>query len=165
MDFSFVVAVSSLLLALLAMATSVAVPGIMRQRRLTPVVTRTGVSIPAPDYNREPPLTYPLKCYVTLRNDASESADVRLSSYQPRDVTIKDFPLDVLQVRFGREWCPRPDGVDRVAVLPGQQFRAWIGLDERRFDAEKANDALIAGKVGTLVFLINGKPVSIELEV
>src|SRR6202007_2218966 len=146
-----VVAVVSALLALLAAVTSYSIARSAKQRTLSPHVSRVSVSIPTPDYNRKPPLTYPLKCYVTLRNDSTQCADVRLSAYRPRSVTVTDFPLAVLQLRFGREWGPRPDGVDSVAVLPGQLFRAWIGLDDKKFNEEQANEYLLQGDVGTLV--------------
>jgi hypothetical protein len=161
-SFSIVVATISALLAVLAAVTSVSVARYTKQRKLTPHVTRVSVSIPDIDSDRK--LTYPLKCYVTLRNDAMECADVRLSAYRPRSVTVKDFPLDVLQLRFGRQWCPTPDGVDHLAVLPGQLFRGWIGLDESKINEEQARGFLLRGDVGTLVFLINGNSVNIELE-
>jgi len=160
---SIVVATISALLAVLAGVTSLSVFRYAEKRKLTPRVTRVSVSIP--DIDHKLALTYPLKCYVTMRNDAMECADVRLSAYRPRSLTVKDFPLDVLQLRFGRQWCPTPDGVDHLAVLPGQLFRAWIGLDERNVNEEQARGFLLRGDVGTLVFLINGNPTNIELEV
>jgi hypothetical protein len=106
-----------------------------------------------------PRLKYPLKCYVTLRNKSSECIDVSLSNYLPGNVTLKDFSSDVLQLRF-KGWWPQP-GVERISVLPGQLFRAWVGPNERKFNEEQVNS--LRGRIGTLVFSINGKPLSIDL--
>jgi hypothetical protein len=70
-------------------------------------------------------LTYPLKGYVELQNGSMGTIDVRLSEYLPEQVTLKQFVSDVLQVHMVR-WCPRPDGVGHIAVLPGQRF-SWLG--------------------------------------
>jgi hypothetical protein len=101
---------------------------------------------------------------VTLRNDSKECAEVRLSEYKPKAVPAKDFPLNILQVRFGQQWYPQPDGVERVALLPSQLCRAWIGLNEQLFKAEQARRLLLTAKVGTVVFLVNGRPVNVELK-
>jgi hypothetical protein len=100
-----------------------------------------------------------------MRNDSTICADVRLSAYKPIKVTVKNVPLDVLQLRFGGEWCPRPNGVDRLAVLPGQLFRAWIGIDETKFNDEQAQEHLLQGEVGTLVFTINDSSVPVDLKI
>jgi hypothetical protein len=105
-------------------------------------------------------LSYPLKCYVTLQNLSSECADIRLSDYKPNTVTLKRLSLDVLQVKL-REWYPTQHGVDRVAVLPMQQFQAWVGIDERKYNKQQL-DSLI-GKIGDLVFIVNNIPVTIVL--
>jgi hypothetical protein len=134
------------------------------QRRLDPATTVVSITIPDPPSDRNPPLTYPLKCYVTLRNDSKECAEIRLSEYKPRTVPIKAFPLNVLQVNFGRQWYPQTDGADRVALLPSQLCRAWIGLNDELFTPELAARLLLTGQVGTLIFLVNGKSVSVELK-
>jgi hypothetical protein len=90
----------------------------------------------------------------------TECANVRVSEYRSRTVTLKQFVVDVLQVKL-REWCPTSDGVDRLSVLPQQLFRAWIGLDERKFSEDQVNS--LRGQIGTLVFLVDGKPVPIDL--
>ena len=94
-----------------------------------------------------------------MQNTSTECADVRVSEYRPRTVTLKQFVLDVLQVQL-REWCPR-DGVDRVAVLPQQLFRAWIGIDERKFNEERVR--ALRGQIGTLVLSIDGQAISVAL--
>jgi hypothetical protein len=163
--FSISVSIASLLLAILAIITVIFVLGRTRRLQLEPRFTTVNINIPPPDYNRTPPLRYPLKCYVTMRNDSTICADVRLSTYKPIKVTVKNLPLDVLQLRFGGEWCPRPNGVDRLAVLPGQLFRAWIGIDETKFDGEQAQEHLEQGEVGTMVFTINNSTVPVDLKI
>jgi hypothetical protein len=105
-------------------------------------------------------LTYPLKCYVKLENSSMGCIDVKLSEYIPKKVANKQALSDVLQVRFGG-WCPSPDGVGRLAVLPGQLFRAWVGLDETKFTREQVENQ--RGEIGTLVFSINGDVLNVNI--
>jgi hypothetical protein len=105
-------------------------------------------------------LTYPLKCYVQLRNNSAKCADIRLLEYTPNTVTLKAFVLEALQLRM-RDWTPSDHGLDRLAVLPHQLFRVWIGVDENKFNADQLER--LSGKIGTLVFLVNGKRVNIDL--
>lgn len=128
-------------------------------KKYRPVPDIKVVDIIIPDLNPTLKLSFPLKCYVTMQNTSTECADVRVSEYRPRTVTLKQFVLDVLQVQL-REWCPR-DGVDRVAVLPQQLFRAWIGIDERKFNEERVR--ALRGQIGTLVLSIDGQAISVEL--
>jgi hypothetical protein len=121
-------------------------------------ITKIDITIPPVDKSRS--LTYPLKCSVQLRNDSATCADVRISAYRPGTVTLKAFVIDVLQIKL-RDWTPSDHGVDRLAVLPGQLFRAWIGVDDSKFTADQLN--LLRGKIGTLVLLVNGKQVNIDL--
>jgi hypothetical protein len=86
---------------------------------------------------------------------------MRLYEYTPRKVTLKQFVPEVLQVRLRDKWYPMPDGVDRVALLPAQLCRAWVGLDEKKFDKEQVEKSL--GQIGTLVFTINGERESINV--
>jgi hypothetical protein len=109
-------------------------------------------------------LTFPLKCYATLRNDSKDKcADVQLSGYKPYALSISELPLNVLQVRIGGQWHPAPDGASRIAVLPEQTFRAWIGLDHKQYNKEFARELLLKGRIGTLIFKVDGKPVNIDL--
>jgi len=105
-------------------------------------------------------LTYPLKGYVELQNSSMSSIDVRLSEYLPEQVTLKQFVSDVLQVNIAG-WCPQPDGVGHLSVLPGQRFRGWVGFDETKFTQEQVK--ALRGKIGTLVFSINGDALHITI--
>lgn len=127
-----------------------------QQKRPEPKIEIVDTDIPGQDNSFQ----FPLKCYVTLRNASTECADVRLTKYTPRDVIHKQFVSDVLQVKL-REWCPAKHGVDRISVLPDQLFRAWVGLDETKSNQDKVKGSL--GQIGTLVFSINGTPVSIDV--
>jgi hypothetical protein len=103
---------------------------------------------------------FPLKCHVEMRNDSARSVEVSVSSYNPKNLTLKSFPPEVMQVRFNNKWFP-VDPVDRVAVLPGQLCRAWIGMDDTKFNEVQVNAA--AGAIGTLVVSANKKHISFEL--
>jgi hypothetical protein len=130
---------------------------IARQQRLAPNIRVVETRI---SYVGDKDLGYPLKCHVVLQNESSEPADVRLSDYIADAVTLKRFPLDVFQVRFEQQWLPVKT-VDRVAVYPTQLFQAWVGADERKFNEAQLNQ--LRGRIGTLVFLVNNKPVRIQL--
>jgi len=69
--------------------------------------------------------------------------------------------FNVLQLDFHGRWFPQPDGVDRIAVLPQQLFRAWVGIDETKFKQDQVNQ--LRGRIGTLALMVDGKPVDIDL--
>lgn len=101
-----------------------------------------------------------MKCYAEMRNDSRSTIDVQVSHYRANAVPIKKMVLSVLQTRFNR-YFPEPDGAERIAVLPRQLFRAWIGIDEAKFtDSQIMN---LRGKIGTLVLSVNGEHVNIDL--
>ena len=75
-------------------------------------------------------------------------------------MTVKSFPREVMQIRFHTKWFPE-QSADKVAVLPGQLCRAWIGVDEKTFNEQQVKSA--AGQLGTLVVSANKKQFSIEL--
>ena len=56
---------------------------------------------------------------------------------------------------------PTPDGIERISVLPDQLFRAWVGPDDTKYKPEELKASL--GRIGTLVFSVNRKPLSIDL--
>lgn len=105
-------------------------------------------------------LTYPLKCHVILQNVASEAADVRLIEFRPKDITLKRFLLEVLQIGFGQRWFP-PEEVAEVAVYSNQLLSAWIGVDETKFTELQVNQA--KGRIGTLIFSVNNQNIAIDL--
>lgn len=103
---------------------------------------------------------YPLKCHIEMRNDSSRAVEVRVSDYIPEKIRLKSFPPEVMQIRFNNKWFP-PDSQDRVAVLPGQLCRAWIGLDDATFSEIQAKAA--TGNIGKLVVSANKKHFSFQL--
>lgn len=109
----------------------------------------------------KPPLGFPLKMYVEMRNDHPRCINVRLSGYISSLVTLKTLPLDVLQIKYSGTWMPENKTEERVAVLPRQQFRAWVGFDESTFTKEQLEQH--RGKIGTLLLRVNGQTVDIRL--
>lgn len=103
---------------------------------------------------------YPLKCHVEIRNDFSKCVEVRVVDYVAKNITLKSFPPEVMQLRFSNKWFP-PDPEDKVAVLPGQLCRAWVGFDDTKFSEAQLNAA--RGSIGTLVVSANGKQFRFEL--
>jgi hypothetical protein len=106
-------------------------------------------------------LAYPLKLRMHLRNDSTVTVDVQLQEYRPELITVKGFPIEVFQIRLRDSWYPKEHGAGRIALYPGQQFQAWIGLDEGKFN--KAQVEGHRGRIGTLVLLVNGQNVEIKL--
>jgi hypothetical protein len=125
---------------------------------LEPNITKIDVLTVPPDTGLT--LVFPLKCYVQLRNDSAVCADVRILEYKSSTVTLKRFVVDALQLKF-RTWFPTDHGLERLAVLPGQLFQAWIGVDDGKFNANQVNE--LRGRIGTLVFQVNGKRVNVDL--
>lgn len=108
-----------------------------------------------------PGLTYPLKYRVRMRNDSIGCVDVQVSRFEPEKVTVKRQVTSVLQIKLDEDLWPDKKGVDRIAVLPGRQFQAWIGIDETKFDQSKVE--LLKGHIGRLLLLVNGQTIDIKL--
>ena len=95
-----------------------------------------------------------------MQNSSANCIEVKLTEYISDAVTIKQFVSDVLTVNLGG-WHPRPNGVGQIAVLPGQLFRAWVDVDETKFTREQVE--ALRGKMGTLVFSINGDALHVNI--
>jgi hypothetical protein len=104
---------------------------------------------------------YPLKLRMQLRNDSTTTADVQLKEYRQGLVTIKGFPTEVLQIRLRDLWYPKEHGAGRAALFSGQQFEAWIGIDESKFT--RAQVETYRGTIGALILMVNGQDVEIKL--
>jgi|HubBroStandDraft_5_1064220.scaffolds.fasta_scaffold03954_6 hypothetical protein len=105
--------------------------------------------------------TYPLKCSVFLRNESKGCIDVLLLRYEQEKVPMKIFRQGVLQIEVSTGWVPTDHGVDRIAVLPDENVRAWIPIDENKYTTDEINGA--RGQIGTLVFKVNGKEERIKI--
>jgi hypothetical protein len=123
------------------------------------IITRLEVLATAPREGEV--VMYPVKLYVTCRNDSQFPVEVCLSSYEPALVSHRQFNPGVLTILMGQKWLPLDHGVDRLAVLPGQLFKAWVGVDEKKCDAAKVNES--KGRIGTIVFQVNGEAVAFDL--
>lgn len=103
-----------------------------------------------------------LKCWVRLRNDAAECADVQIINYTQKRVNLT-FVTNVLQINFGNDWYPptgKP-GMERIPVLPGQLFQAWVGVDEKNFNKDQV--LALRGQIATLVFRVNGRRLNVDI--
>ncbi|MGA2902815.1 MAG: hypothetical protein ABSD98_03220 [Candidatus Korobacteraceae bacterium] len=103
---------------------------------------------------------YPIKIYVEFRNDMVRCIEVSLARYEPDAVTIKPFVPATLQIFF-RSWLPTDEGVDRIALYPGQRGRAWVAADPSKFTAAQVEG--FVGRIGTLIIKINGRDFPIPL--
>lgn len=126
---------------------------------LEPVVNVIHVIATPPDGSSR---TFPLKLYATFRNDSEVMIDVRVLSYKPGFVRQREFAEGVLTVELRQEhFYPHDIAANRIAVLPKQRFKAWIGVDESTQEASKINS--YSGVLGTLTLSINGKPTPFDL--
>ena len=105
---------------------------------------------------------FPLTLRMQCRNDSGKALGVELKEYRKNRVALaaKGFPPQALQLRFGGAWLP-PGYTNKIAVLPEQQFQAFIGLDETSLG--KADVEGHRGKIGTLIFIADGHEVPIDL--
>jgi hypothetical protein len=109
----------------------------------------------------QPGKAYSLKVYVQLRNDFRKCVEVSLSEYRPEKITLKHFVPGTLQILFQPKWVPEPEAAERVAVLPGQMCRAWVGVDESKFNVDQVS--AVIGALGILVLKVNRKDLPIQL--
>lgn len=112
-------------------------------------------------YYPKPGIGYPLKYYIEMRNDSGKSIEVSVVKFQPKNIRLKSFPTEVMQVRFHAKWFPSDESVDKVAVYPGQLCRAWIGVNESEFTEQQVKAAV--GRIGTLTVSANKKQIPIDL--
>jgi hypothetical protein len=103
---------------------------------------------------------YPLKCYVVMRNESNKAIHVSMMGFLPGRMSLKQETSYVLQVHL-REWYPTEHGLHEVAVLPQQDFRAWLGLNEATYGKDAAMG--LRGAIGTLVLTVDGRAVHIPI--
>jgi hypothetical protein len=105
---------------------------------------------------------YPLKCTVFMRNKSRGCIDVIYARYDRKDIEIQAFTQGVIQIEAAPVgWTPSPHGADRIAVLPGQNFRLWIPIDRTRFSQERVQGAV--KQIGTIILTVNGKAIPINI--
>jgi hypothetical protein len=121
-----------------------------------PTLTKANVRL-----SEQPGKMYPLKYYVELRNDLTKCVEVSLSAFQPDTIELKRFVPTTIQLSLNGSWLPEREGVDRIALLPGQMCRAWIGIDESKFNA--AQITRLEGSLGVLVVKVNKKDFAVQL--
>jgi hypothetical protein len=106
--------------------------------------------------DQTPGRKYPLKVYVELINSGNSCGEVAVSHWIPgKGIRAKVEP-NVLQLWLGNSgWLPEGDGVDRVAVAPGQRCQLWIAPhpDYSQADLEQRCNAK---RLGKLVIRVDG---------
>jgi hypothetical protein len=112
-------------------------------------------------------IPFRLKVYCEMRNDSNRTVDVRFDNYISTELKVTRIVPAALQLKFqpGGGWSPEPS-VERVAVLPGQTFRAWIAPDETVFNKapfEWLRSQMGTGQMGTLVLNVDGQEIKIGL--
>jgi hypothetical protein len=106
--------------------------------------------------------TYPLKIRYQMRNTSLRCADVTTQGYKLTNPLIsKQVVSEVLQLKVNSKWSPEPDGVPRIAILPGQEFRGWIAANDGIFKKEQIEKQI--GKLGAIVLLVDGNVVAVNI--
>ena len=106
--------------------------------------------------------TYPLKCRIWLRNESKGCIDVMLLRYEPEKIQYKLFRQGVLQIELaGGAYIPTDHGADRIAVLPGQNFRLWLAMDETKYTMQEVAGA--GGQIGAIVLKVNEKEQRVKI--
>lgn len=111
-----------------------------------------------PVHNRN----YPVKLRAEFTNHSASCIDVAMAGYSPGNVTLEKLLLNVFQLKLGDTWLPSESGIDRIAVLPGQMFRIWLGVEKEQFSKADQVRRLI-GRAGTLALSVNGKRLEFPL--
>src|SRR5262249_41603449 len=108
-----------------------------------------------------PNVSFPVKVFFQLRNESRAPVAVELSSFEKKQVILKQVPRAVLQVKRGDVWWPEERGLELIAVAPAQYVQGWLGIDETRFSVDVVKGLI--GHLGTLVLSVNGELLSIPL--
>jgi hypothetical protein len=105
--------------------------------------------------------TYPVKIRAEFRNDSQSCIDVSIAGFTAGAVTLEKLVTSVLQLKIESSWLPL-DEAERIAVLPGQMFRLWLGVEKARFTSAEQVTRLL-GAVGKLMLMVNGDKREVSL--
>jgi hypothetical protein len=128
--------------------------------KIAPAIVKVGDWVL--DGTADPKLGYPLKIRMQFRNDSPATVDVRMSHYTANRGPLREpFPLAVLQLKLGGDWLPTQKLEERIAVLPGQHFRAWVGIDHQKMTKQQLEE--YKGQVGTIALVANEEIINFAL--
>ena len=107
-------------------------------------------------------LTFPLKCTAYFRNNSKGCVSVHFAKYEQGKIPIKAFRQNVIQVEVsGEGWVPVEHGTDQIAILPNQNFKLWVPIDEAKYSRDEVQGS--KGQIGTLVLNVNEKEICIRI--
>jgi hypothetical protein len=101
-----------------------------------------------------PKLTYPVKVYVELMNNTAECGEVKISRWLSGPGVSAEVFQAVLQLWMGNGWFPKPNGIPRLHVPPGERFRLWIAPDKQH-NLEELQRLCAATALGALTLRVN----------
>ena len=76
-------------------------------------------------------------------------------------IVAKQLVTEVLQLKVSSSWLPQQEGVPRVAILPGQEFRGWIAANDNIFKKEQIERLI--GNLGAIVLFVDGKVIEVKI--
>jgi hypothetical protein len=108
--------------------------------------------------------TYRPKVWVDLRNENDFCIDVRhLGWTESRaGVQIKNG-FQSMQLKIGRHWCPKEEGVDSLHVPASSLIRVWIQPSERHDMDDLTERCKTAGRIGLLNLTVDGRAIEIDV--
>jgi hypothetical protein len=110
----------------------------------------------------EPGARYPLKIRYQMKNMSTTCADVTMQDCRLNNpVMLKQVISEVLQLKHYAQWDPNPDGVTRVALLPGQEFRGWVAANNTIFSKEQVERLI--GNLGTVGLIVDGTSFEVKI--
>jgi len=134
-------------------AVAVGVPAIASLRRNLVPITFVKSYVEPPT---NPPPNFDPKVRLEFRNRSGSCVDVETSRWLEgkHGLTLRhNSPRASWQVYEDGKWEPSPNGLYRIHVHPGEEFRTWVVFDPglSRADLEKRRAKSMLGKLEVLV--------------
>jgi predicted nucleotide-binding protein len=114
--------------------------------------------------SQEEGATFRPKVWVEIRNDSDDCLDLRHRGWVQTSFGIRiKTSLPSVQLKIGKHWCPEKEGVERLHVPPDETIQARVQPTEQHDMADLEKRCQIEGQIGTIVFLVNGNEVRIDV--
>jgi hypothetical protein len=107
--------------------------------------------------------TYKPKVWVQIRNDSGACVEIRHLGWTPSPLGIQlKFGPPSMQLKIGKSWCPKEEGVEHLHVPSGETFRVWVqpgAHDMKDLEQRCQSD----GRIGILSLRVNDAEVQIHV--
>lgn len=128
------------------------------------VVSSAGLTVLQKRPEHDPTANYKHKVRIEIRNDGSNCVEVRNSRWVVGPSGVKvDVVRKTLQLGLEGDWCPKPDGTERLKVPAGESFRTWVSLRGNYTSDEIRRLCEPGRQLGTLVLFVNGSEIEVAV--